>query len=143
MNVSTALLHTLMTLAVSLGACSTQAVVLPSGQTQQTADVENTGPETGAQSADAQDALFLSWDKPSDSVSGYKIYFTDAEKKSTGGKLVKTVLKSAGQDTPTSAKVPLTALGQQTDSGKEVCFYLIAESGGKSSEPSESACIAL
>lgn len=143
MKVAKVFFHMLIVMTASTEGCSTQAVVLPSGQTQETADVVSAGTDKQAQSADAQDALFLSWDKPSDTVSSYKIYFTDAEKKSSGGKLVKTVVKNAGQDSPTSAQVPLTSLGQQSDSGSDVCFYLVAESGGKASEPSESACLTL
>lgn len=129
-------------------ACSTQAIVLPvtvSNATtvnqQTTADSEQTGSSPQTQSS--SESLQLTWNKGESAVQSYKIFFNKTEKNSSGGTLVKTITAEAGKEISNSTDLALSALGADVPKTGEFCFYIVAESAGQASEPSDSSCLSL
>jgi hypothetical protein len=91
----------------------------------------------------AQGSLQFSWDKPSETVQSYKVYFTGSLKAASGGKLVSTLSRKESEDIPVAAEVQLSQLGQKVPAGSHVCFYIVAQNEDGNSEPSDSVCVSL
>ncbi len=125
-------------------ACSAQQPMVVLDSSASTASKNSNSSEN---SSDAQSStgerLQLTWDKSPNTVDTYKIFLSKEKKSNSDGTLVQTVSRSGEQEINTAAEVPLSALGADFATGNDVCFYIVAESGGAASEPSDVACMQL